>query len=286
MTSNAAHSTIPAVVLAGERPGGNALARALGIDAGVLADVAGSSCLVRVLRCLDAAAAVRGGIVCGPAEGVLARHDALTAVFADAGFQWLAPASGPAASALAAASAIGTMPVLLTSGDHALLRPETVDQFLRDALEQRAHSNADLLIGLVPHREVQAAFPESKRTLLRFADGAFCGSNLFALLSDRARLALEFWRRVEALRKQPWKIAAELGTATLLRYLLRRLSVDQAMAQLSERAGCRVGWVAVHDPRAAVDVDSVADWELASRLLAADQVDAARSRASAGDADL
>ena len=47
--------TLPVIVLAGERPGGNPLARALGKDAGILVEVAGKSCVERVLRRCQAA---------------------------------------------------------------------------------------------------------------------------------------------------------------------------------------------------------------------------------------
>jgi hypothetical protein len=40
------------------------------------------------------------------------------------------------------------------------------------------------------------------------------------------------------------------------------------LASLSEATGCRVGWVEVEHARAAVDVDSTADQQLADRILA------------------
>ena len=62
--------------------------------------------------------------------------------------------------------------------------------------------------------------------------------------------------RVEALRKRPWRIARELGWLTLVRYLLRLQTLPATLALLSRRAGCRVSFVALREPRAAVDVDS------------------------------
>ncbi|MDZ7826713.1 MAG: hypothetical protein U5R48_12630 [Gammaproteobacteria bacterium] len=48
-----------------------------------------------------------------------------------------------------------------------------------------------------------AAFPDSRRTALRFADGARCGCNLFLFRGAPALQVLDFWQRVEGLRKQP-----------------------------------------------------------------------------------
>jgi CTP:molybdopterin cytidylyltransferase MocA len=264
MTSTSFH----AVVLAGERPGGSALARELGIAAGVLADVAGQPCISRVLAALRASGCVRGGVICGPDGDIVAHTPALQALLAPGDFRWVAPQRGPAASALLGAREAGGYPVLLTGGDHALLEPAMVSGFCRAALARTDEPDPpDLVVGLVPHTLVARAFPESRRTVLRFADGAYCGSNLFALLGEASAGALSFWSGVEADRKRPWRIARRLGVRPLLRYLSGRLAIDEAFATLSRLTGCRVGWADVPFARAAVDVDSHADWLLANRLL-------------------
>ena len=256
-----------AVVLAGERPGGSTLCRELDLPAGVLAPLAGRSCILRVMDALDAAERVQGIVLCGPARQVIGSDPGLSLQLRRADVDWRAPDTGPAASAAAAARACGHYPLLLTSGDHGLLEGGVVDTFCADALA--AGEGVDVVVGLVPHLLVARAFPQSRRTVLRFADGAYCGSNLFALLGPASVRALVFWSSVEADRKRPWRVARRLGAFTLLRYLLRRLPVDDAFAILSERAGCRVSWIPVESARAAVDVDSQADWRLADRLLAA-----------------
>ena len=251
-----------AIVLAGERPGGGVLARALDLPAGVLAPLAGRPCLARVLDTLRDSGSVVTITLCGPARAVVGTVPDLGDLVAAPDVAWREPSSGPAASALAGIDG-QPFPLLLTSGDHGLLTPAIVDGFCARA----AAVDADLVVGLVPYAAVAEAYPDSKRTLLKFADGARCGSNLFALLRPESARALEFWRSVEADRKRPWRIARRLGVITLIRYLLGRLSADAAFATLSERAGCVIRWVTVDEPRAAVDVDSEADWRLADRIL-------------------
>jgi hypothetical protein len=266
-----------AVVLAGERPGGGALARELGLPAGVLAPLAGQPCLARVLRALGEARAVAGGLVCGPARDVVDGSEALRTLLGGDEFRWIPPEAGPAASAVAAIRAEDGFPRLLTSGDHGLLTAAVVDRFCSAASRAAAGDRVpDLLVGLVPHPLVAAAFPRSRRTVLEFADGAFCGSNLFALMTPASRRGLAFWSTVEADRKRPLRLARHLGVTTLLRYATRRLTVADAFAHLSAKAGCRVDWVSVPEARAAVDVDSRDDWTLANRLLTADAAVEAR----------
>ncbi len=256
---------LPAIVLAGERPGGNALAREHGLRASVLIDVAGMSCLERVLVALRACPLIDGGVLVGPAGELVHTDATLRRLLQTGDFRWLEPASGPSASALAAADLLDRYPALLTAGDHALLDATIIDSFCRAALA----SNADFVAGLVPHAVVKARFPGSRRTLLKFNDGTYCGSNLFLLRTAAATAALRLWQALEQERKRPWKIAARLGPGWLLRYMAGTLSVTQAFELLSARSGCRVGFVPVDDPRAAVDVDSSADLALARQLLSA-----------------
>jgi len=252
-----------AVVLAGERPGGSALSRELGLASGVLVDVAGKSALQRVIEALKGAGQVSGGILCGPIDEIYRGNQEFSRILSGTGFEWLAPKAGPSASAMHAVQTLGSYPILLTAGDHALLTSELVDSFCRSALTV----GGDVVVGLAPYTVVQAAFPESKRTVQKFRDGAFCGTNLFTIMNSRGLSALNFWQAVEADRKRPWKIAQKLGFGFLLRYLLRRLTLQAAVRRLSALSGCRVNYVLVDSARAAVDVDSVRDRDLAEKIL-------------------
>jgi GTP:adenosylcobinamide-phosphate guanylyltransferase len=227
--------------------------------------VAGKPALARVIQAIENSQQAEGGIICGPSADVVAGSEALKIVLLNPNFKWLAPANGPAASALSALEELNHFPALLTAGDHALLTGEIVDDFCAQALVP--DPGYDLLIGFVPYSLVKAAWPESKRTVLKFSNGHFCGSNLFAIMTPKGRKALDFWRQAEADRKHPWRIARRFGFLALLFYLFRRLSLEDALRGLSEAAGCRIGHVKVEFARAAVDVDSIEDQKLAERIL-------------------
>jgi molybdopterin-guanine dinucleotide biosynthesis protein A len=252
-----------AVVLAGERPGGSPLSRALGLKASVLIDVAGKSALQRVIDALSGADQVNGGLLCGPAKSVIENVPEFERILAGSSLRWLEPEAGPSASAIKAIKTLDQYPVLLTTGDHALLTAELVDTFCRSA---RA-VGGDIVVGLTPYSIVQAAFPHSKRTVQKYSDGSFCSTNLFVVLNPVGLAALEFWKTVEAERKRPWKIAQKLGIGFLLRCALGRVSLQQALQQLSDRCGCKASHVLVMEARAAVDVDTLADRDLAQSVL-------------------
>src|SRR6185369_4607780 len=102
---------------------------------------------------------------------------------------------------------------------------------------------------------------------LRLADGDWSGCNLFYLANARSLAAVELWRRVEAERKRPWRMAAILGPGMLLRYATGRLSLTGAARRLGERAGVRAAVVQTPYGLASVDVDKPADLDLVRRLV-------------------
>lgn len=257
--------SLPAIALAGERPGGNALARAFDLPSSVLVEVAGTPSITRVIHTLRASNAVQGGLICGPDPATRATSPVIKKLLVPGDFTWLPPGGGPAESAIAALDVIGEFPTLLTAADHALLTPDIVDTFCQLALT----TDADFVVGLVPYPIVHEAFPDSKRTVLKFADIEYCGSNLFLIRTERGVRLLDFWRDIQQFRKTPWRMATAIGLGTLLRYLAGRLPIARALEDIGQRAGCRVARVEILNPRAAVDVDSVADHALAERLLSA-----------------
>src|SRR3546814_3254379 len=78
----------------------------------------------------------------------------------------------------------------------ALLKPEWIAYFLDSIPPQ-----ADIAVALARAKLVMAAAPDTKRTFLRFHDGAFSGCNLFFLANPEAAQAVTFWRHAEARRK-------------------------------------------------------------------------------------
>jgi GTP:adenosylcobinamide-phosphate guanylyltransferase len=232
----------------------------------LLVELAGRPVIDWTLKALTEASLERLLLV-GPSESVVSASEPLRGWLERADVDWLAPAAGPAASAVCGADALGSYPLLLTAADHALLRPQWIDTFVAQAQRLVAQEQADLVVGLVPYALVAARFPESKRTVLRFADGGMCGSNLFLLATPKARLALQYWQQVESLRKSPMKLAAALGWRVCLGYLSGRLTRADVLRRLSELAGCRITACLLDEPVLAVDVDSVADLALAEREL-------------------
>jgi GTP:adenosylcobinamide-phosphate guanylyltransferase len=250
-----------AVVLAGERPSPAAdpLATAAGVASKVLVPVAGIAVIQRVLDNIERCDRFSKRILVGPTAATLAAVPGLLNRIDSGAWTWLAPANSPAASSSAALEIIGnTGPVLLTTADHAFMTAEILDYFCSAALA----TGADFAAGFARRKHVLEMFPGTRRTGWRFRDDTYCGCNLFAVLRPAGHSVTAFWQLVEAERKRPWRIMQMLGAGLLVRYLARRLTLADALGELSKRTQCRVAPVILSQSEAAVDVDSIDDWHL------------------------
>jgi CTP:molybdopterin cytidylyltransferase MocA len=255
-----------AIVLAADRGRDDPVAAAAGVAAKCLTPIAGSPMVVRVVRALEQSARVNTILLCGPPADALRESTELAGMVAG-GVRWLSPEATPATSAAAALAALPEdVPVLLTTGDHALLTSDMVRHFL----DQASALDGDVAVGLAPHELVQGTYPGTRRTVLKFSDGGYCGCNLFAFLSPRGRRMAHVWKQVEADRKQPIRVIGLVGWGAMALYALRLLSLEGAVRRISRQAGIAAGVVRMPFAEAAIDVDTVADLDLVRAIAARD----------------
>lgn len=247
---------LTAVVLAGTRPGGDPLAQAAGVSHKALISIGGVAMLQRVLATLAAVPAVTRIVVVIDRPGVLE-----TLPGCGKPVTVLPAASGPSASVAQAMEVEGT-PLLVTTADHALLRPEWVEEFLA-----ADDGSDDVLLALARRESVEAAVPGSARTWLRFADGHYSGCNLILLRTPASRGVVALWQQLEADRKRPLAMLRRLGFSYALRYRCGWLRLEQALQRLGHLSGARVRPVILRDGLAAVDVDKMDDLALVRALV-------------------
>lgn len=242
-----------ALVLAGSRGGVDPVAAYGEAPHKALIRLGGETLLARVVGALRAAGATR--------IAVISSHPQVRDEIARLGAEALDEAAGPSLSVKAGAGVLGT-PLVVTTADHALLEPEWVTRFLADT-----PADADVTVLVAARPTVEAAAPGTKRTWLKLADGDWSGCNLFYLANDRALGVIDLWRRVEAERKRPWKMAQILGPGMLIRYLFRRLSLRDAAARLGALAQVNAAIVETPYGLASVDVDKPADLDLVRQIV-------------------
>ncbi|AZV40415.1 nucleotidyltransferase family protein [Komagataeibacter xylinus] len=252
------------LILAGSRPGRpDPMAQAAGISHKALLPVGGSPMISRVITALQSVEAIGKIAIC------IERPEVLAGIVPD-NVTFIPPASGPSSSVMKALDTLGT-PLLVTTADHALLEPAWVRSFVQKAQE----SGADVVAGIAMERDILRDVPGTKRTMIRLADGAFSGCNMFLFRTPAAAGVIRLWQKLEADRKNPLKMARTLGLGILLRFVLRRLTRADVCRRIGQLSHARVAMIELPNGRAAVDVDKPADLELVTHLLASHPLPAA-----------
>jgi GTP:adenosylcobinamide-phosphate guanylyltransferase len=256
---------IDAIVLAGDRGPHDPVAVAAGVVAKCLTPIGGIPMVTRVVRALEQSGRVGRILLCGPAEAALETSLELREMTSENGIGWIAPQSSPCTSAAAALATLPSdAPVLVTTGDHALLQPTMVREFLDQALVR----GGDVAVALAPYDLVRAAYPQTRRTVLKFSDGRFCGCNLFAFLTARGREMVKIWRQVEDDRKNPIRVIGLVGWGAMARYALGALSLADGVRRISKQTEIAANVITLPFAEAAIDVDSVADLDLVRAIVA------------------
>jgi len=254
-----------AIVLAGDRTENDPVAIEAGVSCKAIAPICGRAMILLVLDALEQSELVNTIVLCGPPEASLKDCPELVKKIEQSNISWLPSLASPSQSVEAALLNIKENAyVLLTTADHALLRSQTVSYFLSQSLA----SKVDATVGLVEFKTIHDAYPEVKRTVIKMSDGGYCGCNLFAFLNIKGRKLVPFWRQVEQSRKKPARmIASILGNWAVLLYLMGKLTLDSALARVSNRIKLEIKPIIIPFPEAGVDVDTAKDREFVERIL-------------------
>lgn len=178
-------------------------------------------------------------------------------------------APGPAGSTLAALTHRDEkgdridFPVIVTTADHPLLKAEMVESFIEGARQ----SGADFCVGLASRETIQPAYPDIKRTYLKFADIAVSGCNLFYLANEKGVEAVKFWQKAQHYRKRPIKLASQFGWRILIDYVLGKLTLDGAFKYASNHLNIIAKPVLIPIAEAAIDVDKPSDKRWVEAIL-------------------
>jgi len=253
-------SLFSAIVQAGERsPGQNKVALEANTPCKSLAPVNGRPMVLRVIEALEKSEHVKRVILSGPQERIIKQSPELQNIIDQGRVEWFPPQASPSTSTAYILQQLPEdEPVLLTTSDHALLSPSMVDFFCA----QTASSTNDVSAGMATKDTVYQTYPQTKRTLWSWQDGTFCSCNLFAFWTSKGRTAADFWRKIEAKRKNPLKMLQIFGLSLAIRYFLGILTSKECLKQVSKQMGVKAIIIVLPFAEAALDIDSIDDWRL------------------------
>lgn len=249
---------VTALVLAGERAGGDPLAAAYEVPHKAALPLGGrpmAEWVVDALRetdCVDRILVAADWRTLGPAVPLLARQKVVPV----AAYPSLAETVEAVVKAV-------QPPLLITTADHPLLTPELVREFLAGIPD-----DADAAVAVARAETVRAAYPQARRTYLRFRGAKVTGCNMYLLANSNAQTVVRFWQRLDRHRKDPAAMVGTLGWGPLMLWMVGLLSLDGAARRLSKRVGARMAVVTMASAEAAIDVDKPDDLTLAEAILA------------------
>ncbi|HHL42717.1 MAG TPA: hypothetical protein ENJ42_03800 [Hellea balneolensis] len=247
---------INVLILAGQREGViDPLCREAGVEYKALLPILGTSMIDYVTKALDASQAAQ------PPYYV----SGIDVKMLDGAFIQSPSGAGPANSVVQAFEAGLKPPFLVTTCDHPLLSPEMVDTFVSESQV----SGQDFTLGLASKSVIAPAYPDVKRTYLKFKDVHVSGCNLFYIANDKGMEAIRFWQSAQNDRKHPLKLARRVGLGMLFRYLFGGLTLETAFNTASGKLNIQAKPVLLPFAEAAIDVDKPSDLELVTQILSA-----------------
>lgn len=256
---------VPALVLAGSRPGTDPLTVGTDLPSKALLPIGGQPMLAHVLKSLETANGIGDITVVAQETAPLSADPAIAAASPRAMF---VNSTGSIADAVSRAIASVRGPLLVTTADNVLLTPAMIEHFLSKS------EGADIAIGLVERAAVAAAGYSTQRTWLRFKAGAWSGANMFRLGGPQVMPLIDFWRALEQDRKKGIKLIAAFGPGLLLSAILRTADIHAFAARAAARFGLEGRIVAMNAAEACIDADKPSDIPVIEAILAARQAPA------------
>lgn len=254
------------VLLAGQRPGIDPLARGFRRTSKALIPINGRPMMAWVLDALLQSRHVGQVVIIAQDDRIL-DDPGLIKFATDPRVSVTSGALGISRNimALAVQEAL-PWPFMVATADHPLLTPQMVDDFLARA------TGHDLSVAMVARSTMLARYPQSLRTWLKFRDDGYTGANLFALTSPATLRALQLWAGAEQDRKKALRLFFRFGPRLAFRAITNRVSGPQGIAMAGERLGLTAQLVAMDDADAGIDVDKWTDyWQVDAILRARDR---------------
>lgn len=247
------------VILAGQRRGvAEPLAERAGVSHKCLVPIAGQPLLMHVVRTARGHPSVSSVVVSIEEKGFAGVRKALGA--ASQAVELVAAADNIADSVNAAAEN-HPGPIIVTTADNVLLRPDSLDAVLTGL------KGSDAIVAMAPREAVLAAHPVGQRRFYEFSDGGYSNCNLYGLNSRSALAAAESFRSGGQFAKNVWRIAKTFGLINLLLLRFRLVSLDRAFRRISKRIGLRVSPIVLLDGSQAIDVDNGRTFAIAEDIL-------------------
>lgn len=153
--------------------------------------------------------------------------------------------------------------MVITTCDNPLFRGFMLDEFIQRCLT----TDADFCYSVGKESVIKASYPEVARTYVPTKDDGYTGANVYfvkrkGFVADEKMLA-----KIDSYRKTPWKYVKLLGRRPLLKFALKRITLEEVEARASKAIGCKFKLIPMPFPECGIDVDKVSDLTFVRRLF-------------------
>lgn len=153
--------------------------------------------------------------------------------------------------------------VLIVTGDLPLISAETITTFSKQCQPLTATAYYPFLSRAI----IEAEFPNSYRTYAHLREGDYTGGNLIVAHTRLAYTNADLWSQFVNARKHPLQIARLVGIRSLLRLLLRRLSIREIETLATRIFDTSFSIVVTTDATIGMDIDKSHQLQLVREYL-------------------
>ena len=154
--------------------------------------------------------------------------------------------------------------VLVACSDIPLITPAALKGFLNACMEA---GSGDFYYPIVERGLSESRFPEAHRTYVNLVEGSYTGGNVFLMRPEIVASRVDLADELISLRKDPLGLCKTIGLMFIIKFLLRRLSIQEVEEKFSKLLGFRGVAVKCVYPEIGMDVDKPSDLDLVKQVL-------------------
>jgi len=122
--------------------------------------------------------------------------------------------------------------VMFASSDIPAIRTEAVDWLMNQVTKD---PTASIYYSVIPQKVMNARYPDSGRTFIRFKDISVCGGDLNVIDQELFSEEKPIWKQIADSRKHPLKQVRLLGLDSLLLMALHLLTLEKAVQMVCKK---------------------------------------------------
>jgi GTP:adenosylcobinamide-phosphate guanylyltransferase len=138
----------------------------------------------------------------------------------------------------------------------------TIDSLMVDWVGAQVKPGDEAIYNVIERSTMEQRFPNAKRTYVKLKGTEVCGGDLNIVSLPTILSHTGPWERIASARKSPLKQAALVGYDTLILFLLRAMTLEQAVARAAKNLKLHARAVVCPYAELGMDVDKLHHLEI------------------------